>query len=201
MRGQLASLAEREALTPVIFKERKDMTGFYSAGKDFLISDSDGLEKVTEGVFQNFYPEDSWYEKEALILRSFTKEDFLFFFEKKGEEGLKEYNTKDRLCLHSAYLLASGTKGDGFSMTDTGKKMILSASFLEADVLRVLKRKDTSLLIKRAQKTASLYLDYYYDGGPDKKDKGYLSKSFSNFMKIIFYLTDMSPLQDEDFII
>lgn len=204
MRGQLASLSERNGLSAVIFKERKDMAGFYSAGKELSISDCDGLKKVTDGIFENFYPENEWYEREALILRSFTKKDFIFFSEKKGEKGrikAKEYNIKDRLYLYSAYFLASGTEGDVLSLTDSGKKLILSASFLEADVLRATIRQDCAPIIKRAEKTASLYLDYYYEGSPDKKDKGYLSQSFSNFMRIIFFLMDMSPLQDEDFII
>lgn len=203
MKGQLALLSEREGKNPLIFKERKDMVGFYSAGKDFLISDSDGLKKETEGIFENFYPEDSWYEKEALILRSFTKADFSFFLEKKEDKGgkIRGDNIRNELYLYSAYLLASGAGGDGLSLTECGKKLILSASFLEADVLRAALRKDIAPIIRRAEKTASLYLDYYYEGGPIKNDKGYLSRSFSNFMRIIFFLTDMSSLQDKDFII
>ncbi len=203
MRGQLALLSERVEKNPLIFKERKDMAGFYSAGKDILISDFDGLKKESEGIFENFYPEDAWYEKEAVILRSFTKEDFNFFSEKKEDNGakIKGNNIKNELYLYSAYLLASGAGGDELSLTESGKKLILSASFLEADVLRATLRKDLAPIIRRAEKTASLYLDYYYEGGPIKNDKGYLSRSFSNFMRIIFFLTDMSSLQDKDFII
>ena len=74
-------------------------------------------------------------------------------------------------------------------------------AFLEADIERCVKRKDTSVLYKRARKCAEYYFEYYNEGDIVKKDKGKVSQAFLKFSSIIFYLFGSNALQDDKFIV
>ena len=120
--------------------------------------------------------------------------------EKITEE--REYDSDDAaFYLYSAYKKAEAMAGDRLSLTNEAKKLLVSMAFLEADVERCVKRKDTSVLYKRARKCAEYYFEYYNEGDIVKKDKGKVSLAYLKFSSIIFYLFGSNALQDDKFIV
>lgn len=115
------------------------------------------------------------------IVRSFDDSDTAFF-------------------LYRVKKLSDSVEGNNLDLGESGKKLVLSMAFLEADMVRCIKRKDTSVLAKRAEDAAGKYLDYYYDDTLTTESKGKLSHTFGNFMKIIFYLCGSNALNDNEFI-
>ncbi len=114
----------------------------------------------------------------------------------------RKYDMDDEaFFLYSASKKAEAVSGEELSLTDNAKKLLLSMAFLEADMLRCLKRKDTSVLYKRARKCAEAYFDYYYEGNIDKKVKGRVSLAYFKFSSAIFYLFGSNALQDDKFIV
>lgn len=190
MSGTLLSLAQRVGETPLIFRESKDELGFYTAGHNVPLYGSDLLKKKSNGVFFNFYPEEDWYKHEAELLSVPAEKKPLF-----------ETERKKLFPLFCAYKFSSMAKGSGYSVNENVKKMLLSAAFLEADILRAKKRNDENVLIRRAVKTASFYYDYYYEGEIDKSSKGYFSGVFSVFMKNTLELLSLNALQEDFFLV
>ncbi len=192
-------------------------TNFYPEDEWFI--------KVAEGFLKNpapdFIPSK---DKEETLLRIFTLcEKYTNEKAVKGEnknhrgldplhymeEGKREKRDRKRsfddsdnpFFLYRVKKMADSVKGDGFSLYQSGKKVLLSMAFLEADMVRCIKRGDTAVLFKRALDTANKYLDYYYDEEIDLCDKGKLSRAYGKFLNIIFFLSGSNALQDEDFIV
>lgn len=190
MTDTLSALAERVKEQPLIFREQRNGMGFYTAGKKLIIEKNDFLNVELEGAFTNLYPNEEWYKREAVLMRSEDKKKALFQMDKA-----------DVLPLFVAYRFSCCASDEQFSLTENGKKMLVSSAFLEADVKRAVDRNDKSVIIRRALKTASYYYDYYYEGNVEKTEKGYLSAAFSCFMKNILEILSYSSLQETDFII
>lgn len=177
MKGQLSVLSDRVGKQAILFREHKDMKGFYAAGENIPVTEDDCITKVKDGVFENFYPCDKWYENAARALIHIRDEKSIFS---------SEYNEIRR--IFSAYKLSCGASGDILTLDETGKQMIICAVFLEADIIRAVMRNDKNVIIRRGEKLAELYFDYYYDENINKENKGYLSRAASAALKNILLL-------------
>ncbi|MDO5479792.1 MAG: hypothetical protein Q4G23_11590 [Clostridia bacterium] len=65
MKGAISSLAERLNINILALREHRSEIGFYAPNVDTNIFLFPGITAEKDGIFTNFYPEDTWYE--ALI--------------------------------------------------------------------------------------------------------------------------------------
>lgn len=172
MKGALYSLSERVGLLPLIFKETDG--GFYTAAADIPLFEGDLLTAERSGRFTSFYPKEEWYFAAAEFFINAPEAKALFTLE------------NDRLIKpFSAFMFSKGAKGGGRNLSGAAKKMLLSASFLEADMLRAKMRGDPAVILRRSEKTAAHYFDDYYSGGIIKGEKGYVSRAAAGFFKTV----------------
>ncbi len=163
MRGSLYLLAERAGLLPLVFKESGGM--FYTAS-DIPVTEGDSLKIKKSGRFTEFYPDDGWYIHEAERMINFPYYDALFNL---GSESL--------LKLFTGFMFSKSQAGDEMLLNEGAKKMLLSAAFLEADMIRAKMRGDPKVIIRRSDKILERYYDYYYSGSIEKKSAGYISRA------------------------
>lgn len=168
MNGALFHLAGRVGLLPLIFKETDG--GFYTAAADIPLKKEDGLTVKRDGRFTFFIPGDGWYLSEAERIINCRRGGALF-----NEDN-------DRLIkLFAGYMFSKSQAGDELLLNGEAKKMLLSAAFFEADLIRAKMRGDSSVILRRADKTLGLYYAYYYSGSIEKKSTGYISRAAGEF--------------------
>ncbi len=227
MRGKLFLLSQAFSVSLTSIRQRRDGEGFYVVTDGKTELKALGIKTVTDGRFVNFYPEDLWYKEVAEAFYKIDEFPFQDkdIYEKcksytkikedenaeKGKEilieeifeeqfSLKDITAKDskkKLGILASYKIALNSKGDELFINDKARKLILSMSFLERDMMNTALKKDYSFLYKLAKGCAELYLDYYYSLDIDKKSAGYISQSFFNFIKVIFYLFGAKSLQEQ----
>lgn len=178
MTSLLSELAARAGKNAAIFREGKNEPFFYCAGADIPVTGTDFLKKTRDGAFCNLYPTDEWYEN---ALRALIK--------MPDERPCFASTVSETEKIFVAYRFASGASGDGFFINDEGKRMLISAVFAEADVLRANMRNDKGVLLRRGEKTAELYYGYYYSGDTDKGSRGALSRAAAAALKNILLLS------------
>lgn len=99
--------------------------------------------------------------------------------------------------LYGVYHAALYRAGCEAVFTENAHRVLLSMAFFEADMLRALKRGDTSVLLKRVLKTADAYYDCVYDEGGAF---GQISAAVARFLEACFFLFSSAALDDEQFL-
>ncbi len=118
----------------------------------------------------------------------------------KGKREMRFDDSDVAFFLYRVKKKADTVEGDGFFIGESGKKLLLSMAFLEADMLRCIKRGDTAVISKRAKDVADKYLDYYFDKNIEFSQKGKISLAVSEFLKTVFYISGSKALCDEEFV-
>lgn len=99
--------------------------------------------------------------------------------------------------LYGAYHAALCRAGSELALTCNVRRLLISMAFFEADMLRALKRGDTSVLLKRVLKTADLYYDCVYEEGGAF---GRISTAVARFLEASFFLFSSNILNEEQFL-
>lgn len=196
---------EKEGVFTNIYPEEDWYLSLIESFLEIEIPDFEKPRKRSESVKRTLL-ECSYYTGEKIEFPEISEAlgyDGITYNSKTPKEAIKENPAMDddAFYLYSAYKKAEAMAGDELSLTIEAKKLILSMAFLEADIERCVKRKDPSVLYKRARKCAEYYFEYYNEGDIVKKDKGKVSQAFLKFSSIIFYLFGSNALQDDKFIV
>ena len=176
----LLDLANELNIDPHEIKMGKDFS-FYAVTDNEVESSLFKCER--KGLFLNFYPTDDFYKKSIKEWQNIKTD-------KKGGKSLngfkEELPIEPDIFFFGAYTFARNAKGEGLTLNDTAKELLINMEELYIDEKRSVFKGNYDKIMKKMIKCEKLYRKYYYE----VKEKSEVTKAYLGFLGYAFSLLD-----------